>query len=1366
MHSGFDGPPIPFRRGALGAAVLALSCGMPTARGEGSIADVPLFLGNAEMPNVIMGVDDSSSMTAEVVMPYGVNDSYYFATNTYVQASLFPDAYNNPFGLATQGGGSNLYTTGVVPPLPEYADARSPAFNSQYFDPGTDYQPWADYDLVFNPSDPAAARWDPVKSNRPTENIVPNYNNNAACPPPTPDFPNTFPLDSPIKCAGWGYTFYAGTGSTPFRGKGYYLVNGAKTWDAPTLPADTPYFKWSTPNGSVNSGTWVTNPDSLRNPFKLNDPSNSLPPLNKLGVQYYPATFYLPDTLDIRAAYPKYFSSYVHDLEHDAIVKGLDSASPPALQALYWDLDNGGGIDYLDKDTWNLGGQSRTRLKRYEIRCDSAHFSDLNQCASALRNFANWFTYYRSRQLATRGAIGFALEHIKGMNLGIFRINAVIEAPPGVSNIKTPLPSLALKNLSNVGDRNALLTNNDNGVYYYNFTGATPNRQAVKYMGMQFEQADTIQYSCQKNSGILFTDGAYDYKANVTIGVGNVDNSLFKSGDGKNIFSGIDPYKDGASDTLADIAMKYYVGLDSATPGLSPGQVPIPSACAKPGHDPGLDCNNNPHMNFYGVSLGVPGKLFKPDNPKLDPYALTAADWPSTTSAFTIADKEDDFWHATLNGRGRLFSAKNPVDLRDKLGEIINTIAQNSGSASSVATTSVYLSADTLVFMAGFDSGDWSGEVYAFKFADGRLSDPPVWQASAKLTSASYPYRQQHIFSYNPQGTACGGGAVGKAIPFDWEFLNCDQQAQLDSGYDPDQTLPPDKLGPARVEYLKGDTSKEMRHGGPFRDRTDAKGSTERLLGDFVNSNPAFAGGQDFGYDLLPGTEGTAYADYLANDKASRPPMLYIGGNDGMLHAFNATGGAAGGEEVFGYVPSTAYANLNRLSSPAYIQDSSHHKFFVDGSPWVGDAYLGGRWKTLLLGTTGAGGRGVFALDIGHPGGFGTADVLWEFATTDNTRLPDLGYSLPQAVLLRTNDEEHPWVALVANGYYSQNGHAVLFVLDLASGSLLKRFDTLAGGNAWIDKNGLSSPIAIDMNQDRKADYVYAGDLTGNLWKLDFTDPKLENWDFAHHAGGRPAPLFVACVNNGTPCADADRQPITGKPQVGLAQGQLPGFMVYFGTGRYFLQGDNDPTAPIGQQPQTLYGVWDGNSSTGTVPPVAKAKLARQTILGEARLGLYKARFTSSNPVDYATQQGWYLDLIGPGGEVRGERSVSDPVLHDGKITYTTLAPTQQHCAAGGSGWIMELDAFTGGAPAVDAPLFDVNKDGHIDGKDIGNGGAPTGLAFDALPSSTRIVRDGGHIHRITNTSAGVDDEGRASAEVQKGNSADNPGRQSWRQIR
>lgn len=692
---------------------------------------------------------------------------------------------------------------------------------------------------------------------------------------------------------------------------------------------------------------------------------------------------------------------------------------------------------------------------------------------------------------------------------------------------------------------------------------------------------------------------------------------------------------------------------------------------------------------------------FDPENP--DASLIEQSHWHTNGDSVTALDtntyyRPDNYYVAGEAG-------KMVESLSNAFAAITDSMK---GSSSSVAANSTRLDTDTLIFQARFDSADWSGELIAYDVeADGSLG-AVEWRASQMLDNMQLADR--NVFAWNDNTQA--------GVPFDYTQLSGDQQNLLDGG---------DGLGADRVAYLKGDRTSELSNGGQFRDRASR-------LGDIINSNPVFVHKERYRYGSPEG-----YSAFQAG-KSSRVPALYVGGNDGMLHAFNANTG----EELFAYMPGEAVDKARQLTNPGY-----EHDYFVDGTPTVGDAYIDGAWRTILIGTMGAGGRTVFALDISDPSNFDENDVLWEFSHDE------LGEAVEQTALVRMefqsgNTVEHKWAVIFGNGYNTTSNTAQLFVLDAETGALM--------GNAPLDTeigdadnpNGMAPPIVIDSSGDNNADTVYAGDLHGNMWKFDLASQG--DWQFASMGQGGNVTdglLFTAERNSVV-------QPITAKPQVGRSEdGDL---MVYFGTGKYLEAVDADGS---NNDVQSFYGLIDQGEEGGMI--ASRDDLLGQEITVQTTVGDFDVRVTSDNEMD--GEQGWYLDLLPPDtteADAPGEKVVTQALLRGGVVTFATVIPSLSPCDFGGDSWVMSLDAMDGSR--LPRSVFDVNDDGKIDEDDFVNDGTVD------LPASGRRSTVG-VISRPTVISAGTKaliytSGSTGDVEVMDSVGDSSKGRQSWRQIR
>ncbi len=697
------------------------------------------------------------------------------------------------------------------------------------------------------------------------------------------------------------------------------------------------------------------------------------------------------------------------------------------------------------------------------------------------------------------------------------------------------------------------------------------------------------------------------------------------------------------------------------------------------------------------------------------------------------------------------FLVTNALTLSDQLSKAFDDIVGVQTSAASVATNSTRLNTDSFVYLATFNTETWAGELTAYPLnADGTL-DPAEWKAGELLTNMTAPANNRNIYTYSEDSAT--STYVGKT--FEWANLDASQQAALNTDY----SGSPDSNGSLRVAYLRGDTSQEQQNGGIFRDRN-------ALLGDIINSDPWYVGTQNYGYAQLPGTEGTDYLAYRSSSAyLNRTEVLYVGANDGMLHAFDAgkrdtSNSQSGGDELFAYVPNGVYDKLSGLTDPGYV-----HTYYVDGPPRATDAYLDldnngiYEWETILVGSLGAGGKGIFALRVTDPDNFTADDVLWEISPS-TTGYAELGYVLDQPFIVRMANGQ--FCAVFGNGYEGTSGKAVLYVADLTDGSLIASIDV--GGT----NNGLSGVAPIDYDsgvQDSIVDYVYAGDLQGNLWKFDVTDNTPSNWVSAYGTD----PLFIAKDSSG------NLQPITARPEVAKATASTAdsdNVMVFFGTGKYFETGDNvvdDPADPNDPYVQTMYGIYDSGLEVAvTDRSDTKFRLVEQEILVETTVSGNDVRALSDYPVDYSASgkdRGWYLDLVSPVNGIEGERVVERAQAYSGYLIYVTLIPSDDICAFGGDSWTMVVDPETGGA--LSENIFDANNDDNYDSADevtdsSGNSHVVSSVKSNSgIISAPAIVTAGDKIHLLT---TGTDPDGFNDEQIKgSGNSS---GRGSWRQLR
>ncbi len=659
------------------------------------------------------------------------------------------------------------------------------------------------------------------------------------------------------------------------------------------------------------------------------------------------------------------------------------------------------------------------------------------------------------------------------------------------------------------------------------------------------------------------------------------------------------------------------------------------------------------------------------------------------------------------------FYVTNPNALESALDKAFVAILKNS-SASSVAANSTSLRTGTRIYQARFNSNDWSGELRALDVdTQGNVATTATWLAQDVLNTQNWSSGRK-ILTYN---TVAKDGA-----PFTWTGISPAQQAFLNIN---PATGSADGFGDKRLAYLRGDTSNEGNGGSSFRSRTS-------VLGDIVNSNPVYVGPPDAGY---PDPDYQTFRTTPAN--FNRPPIIYVAANDGMLHGFCAVAGAGcaqGGAELFAYVPSMIYSKLNELTRQGYV-----HRYYVDSTPTVTDAKVGGAWKTVLVGGLGGGGSGYYALDVTDPANItegGAANtVLWEFTKADDPT--DMGVSLSTAQVVRMKNGQ--FAAVFGNGYNSASGKAILYVAFLDGGTdgswtigtdVIKI--TLDSSTA---DNGLSSPVVSDVDFDGFADYIYAGDLNGVMWRVDVTSANPNQWDIATNK----LKLFTARDGSG------NVQPITSAPEV--TKSPAGGYMVLFGTGKYLEL--SDTSGPY--KTQSFYSVLDNQAGVAPKNNLARANLDQRTIATTSIGGVTYRTVTGTSG---ANARGWYVDL-----PIAGERVVYAPQLRAGKVIFVTLIPSSSPCEAGGTSWLLEVDPITG-KPLTD-PVFDTNGDGLINTQDVLVSGRQSTVGITPAPTFIGGQSAGGNRDNPRKFLSGSSGAIETVINSDKGSS----GRLSWREL-
>lgn len=951
---------------------------------------------------------------------------------------------------------------------------------------------------------------------------------------------------------------------------------------------------------------------------------------------------------------------------------------------------------------------SITKFPRFKDRVDCVSQTAYCTWSEEVQNYANWKTYHSTRLDMAKTGVGLAFQPLAAsFRLGYGTINNISSSSNLASGVKlydTPTNSAFLTWL------NALATN-----------GGTPNRNAINKVGQYYTRGDNggpwaetpssgssplntlysgtedkTHASCRRNYTILMTDGYYN---ETYTDATDYDSTLQTNAAGVT-YTPTGPYSDTASgaaftSSFADIGFKYW--FQSLRPNLS---------------QTGLKAVINdeatwPHMNFYAIGLGISGTMDAfttvPDpsgngriNPVLNSLSGTSStrllDWPTPASNNPVAI--DDMWHATVNGRGQFLNAGTAEKLRTAIRSIVSAISGIDSSQAGVAVSAVELSSTTRKYTPIFVPGEWSGNVKAFNLSGGGDQLNVAWEVEAATgkdpISGANTYTSL-IPSYLTRNIYAGNGATSgtRAVPFQYSSLTSAMVTDMGGGLPVTTNL---------VDYLRGDASNEA------TDENALKASAvyrvrQTRLGDVVNSTPTFVKTNvDLKYDdLAVGGYRTFVNNKIANRKEG---VLFVGANDGMLHAFrdgnpiaggNSVSSSPGGIEVFAYIPNALLPSINKLADKGY-----GHQYYVDGPLTETDTYLptAGTWANMVLGTTGAGAgkpsksspatsptSAVFAINTTalttDVTALNASSVQWE-VSSKVAGFEELGHVLSDVQAGPTPDGS--WVAIFGNGYESRTCKAQLFIVNMETGALVRVIDTLAG-TCGANKNGLGG-VRLVRNDTGMVIGVYAGDLLGNVWKFDLSSTNKADWKVG--LGGDP--LYKT---------DAG-QPITAPPTVvdlsttpAVTQPK-PGYMVVVGTGKFYEAVDKTST-----NQQTLIGIWDdrpfGAADIGTgAARVSKSLLVAQevkvTTTATVAGNVVTRVATTKNTVDYtAGKKGWIFDFPNS-----GQRLVYPmELLVNRFVAVDSISPkgiSTDPCVGGvgGEGFFYIFDALSGAAPTSD----------------------------------------------------------------------------------
>ncbi len=1031
----------------------------------------------------------------------------------------------------------------------------------------------------------------------------------------------------------------------------------------------------------------------------------------------------------------------------------------------------------------------------------------LRSPGAELKNFANWYQYYRSHILLARAGISQAF---MGLPEG-FRVDFSL-----LTNIANGnAPQYAVTDNFGTSERATFLSDlfKTPGAAW----GGTPSRDALVGIGNWLSQSPSKDapwgtspaernanngansLSCRPNYLVFVTDGSWNGN---DPNVGNADNKTGPSVTGPKgasyQYSPAHPYQDSHSDTFADVAFKYWENdLQSTLTNDVPTSAEDPAFWQ--------------HLVTFDVGLGVTPSLITSYQSKHPGTSTTAAQaavyallqagttaWPNPTNK---GHKIDDLWHGGVDGHGSFLSASNPTvfvkSLQSTLFSILNR-TQSSGSAAVNTQQASEVKTSTQAYFSLFHPQNWWGQITAYSFthdAQGylQIANTANWDGSCVLTGGSCPALGSPVKTIAVQSPSSRtilswNDTKDLGIPFSWAALTAAQQADLGNS----------STGPTLLNYIRGVRSQEQSQpGGTLRTRTS-------VLGDIVDSSPTWVGPPSASYTnswldaLYPaGSEpenlgGAQTYSAFKQAEATRNNIVYVGSNDGMLHAFQAgsyssTGSyiqaTNNGKEVLAFVPSVVLSNLKNYADPNY-----NHQYFVDATPGTGDLFYKGAWHTWLVGGMGAGGSAIYALNITHPSQFSQTNasslVVKEITPTSLSCInksacgADLGSTFGTPIIRRFHNGD--WGVVFGNGYNSTRGTAAIYIalIDPNTGGW-NTYQLSTGDGPTNDPTGANRPNGIayvtsaDLDGDHISDYLYAGDLFGNVWRFDVTSSNPADWHVSKYGTATATPLYTAVNAAGT------SQPITTRvlamslPAQGGAKSRV---LISFGTGSKIQISDQTPNTTASGV-QTMYGIWDWDMDkwdTGTTtasgitipasyhqyaylsgsPTVDRNTLQMQSIIGSfiangstytgtgtgyrtltSNTVCWKGSATCSGGSSANQQQGWYLDLTDSPtpSTYTGESVVYNPVLALGVIQVNTrILPKNVGltCTASAiTGWTMAFNPQTGGA--MKQSFF-----GDVNHKFVAVGGGIVGGISTGATGSPTVLADGTRYYDISQSTS------------------------------
>ncbi|CAN5790909.1 N/A [soil metagenome] len=768
---------------------------------------------------------------------------------------------------------------------------------------------------------------------------------------------------------------------------------------------------------------------------------------------------------------------------------------------------------------------------------------------------------------------------------------------------------------------------------------------------------DPIQYSCQKN---------------YILGIGDTNSHADKNVSGTGMSTASEPTR--PSEVVADnstnaVEATTYVGnfqglsnLGTTTPwtGGNNNNSALMAGLAYHAHtvDIRADLTGKQTIATYWLDVLESGE--KANNQfylatKYGGFKVpTTYDYANTASSFWLNNAQKPLWATstdTVGGQPRpdnYYPANRPDLMVAGLTQAFASIAADM----TAFTTALSLSQPQLTttnnanYSTQFDASNWTGELTASQLAfdtDNVATQTQSWAFSTKLATqlAGQGWDTgRRMVTYNAGG-----------VPFRYADISATQKTNLDTPYRAGND------SATYLNYLRGNQAEELVSVEPYRPRA-------KLLGDIVDSKATVVGKPNM---PLSDSTNPGYSTFRGL-RSARKTMVYVASNDGVVHGVDAAlTGTTAGQEVFAYVPSDTFAGPNGTPSVDGLASRGNgtnfvHKYLANATPMAFDIDFGRTfgntgtdWRSVLIGGLGKGGKSYYAIDVSEPDTFTNetvvaSKVLWEF------RHADMGYTYGDPVVVKM--AKYGWVVIFTSGYNNADGKGYFFVVNPRTGALLQKIPTGAGSVANPAGMAHANSFVVDLTNGY-ADAAYAGDLLGNVWRLDLTYTGDDTW---------PAPVQFASLTDGT-----NAQPITTKVLI-EAQPTSNTRFVFVGTGKLL-----DDTDISSTQQQAFYAIVDGTGARfATNPPSPMTYPVDRTRLANV------ANITTGVTYNPATQVGWYVALGNGTGNI-AYRVVNSPTSFFGVIAFISQLPSGDACAPGGTSRVYPLDFGTAKTKLINA---------------------------------------------------------------------------------